>query len=335
VEGYKTWTQYKYTDTSYPAERILPLDYYFYDVWGAKSFNPFPKKTDNARSSNIILALRYASVFHTQRPSFTIDTSYSNINSSIYLGSVGFSVRKFYKDQYIYRFGANEDIPEGFTIQWVYGLQQREIKGVRYYSGFEISRGKHVEDFGYVSANVSYGSFFNKTEPSNATWNAELKYFTNLIPNGEWYFRQFVNYKYTYGINKSPYERISLSQNELYGFRSGPVNGIGKMVLNLETVAYTPYNIIGFRFAPVVLMGFGILENEHDKFFKGLVYQSYALGILIRNENLLTSSFQVSFGFYPNSPDASAPMFKYNPLTTFTLRVRSFSIDKPQTVSFQ
>lgn len=331
----KTWGTYNYTSSIENEKKRTDLDYYNVDTWIGRSMNTGTGKHINRRFNNIVAAFRYAETHYQHRPSFLIDTNRLNINSSLYLTSLGFSLSKFYKDQYIFRFGANEDIPEGIIIQFLYGLLTKEFRDIRYYAGVDISRGKHFDNVGYFSANATYGSFFNDKETGNATLRLGLTYFTDLLRTKKWYFRQFVYWKYINGINKPVNEKITLRPDELYGFNSGSLRGNSKMILNLEAVTYAPYNLVGFRFAPLILMGFGMLETEAVKLFAGHVYQSYAIGLLIRNESLLNTSFQVTFGAYPYLPEGVEHYTKFNPTVSFTVKFRSFAISKPNVVNYE
>jgi hypothetical protein len=107
------------------------------------------------------------------------------------------------------------------------------------------------------------------------------------------------------------------------------------MILNLETVTYAPYNIIGFRFAPLLLVGCGMLETDKIKLLKSPIYQAYSVGLLIRNENFINASFEVTYGIYPNLPDDNTRFYKFNSVTNFTLKVKSFAISKPGIVAYE
>lgn len=337
ISGSKSWGTYIYTDSTdgVPIDKRIRLDQINYDTWLAFNYKPGTGKRKNRRVTNLVFALRYAGTRFQSRPSFLIDTNKTNVNSSLYLGSVGFSLNKYYKDQYIFRFGANEDIPEGLRIQFLYGLLQQEDIGFRYYTGFDIARGKHFENVGYFSANAVYGTFYNKSVTNNATLNLGLTYFSDLLRSHKWYFRQFIYFKYVYGVNKPSRDKITLRSDELYGFNSGTLLGSSKVLLNLEGVTYCPYNLIGFKIAPLVLFGFGMVENEHYKLLSGQVYQAYAVGLLIRNENLLTSSFEITYGLYPNLPDGNERFYKFNPSISFKLKVNAFDVSKPVTVDYR
>lgn len=329
----RSWSYFNYIDTN-QTERRHDLDFYSYDVWGAKAFTP-PLRSLNNPNNNIIVGLRYLNTHFLYRPPTEIDSNQVNTHSKLYLGSIGYTFQNFYKDQYIFRFGANEDIPEGANIQFTYGIAHNEVRGRMLYTGLEVSKGRHVEDFGYISGYAACGTFYSPKMTNNTTVQAGVTYFSDLQPNYIWNFRQFVKLKTVYGINKQPYERIGFSREEMYGLVNDSLRGTAKTILNLETVMYTPYNIIGFKFAPVLLLGFGLLQDDNNTMLKSPVYQSYALGILIRNENLLVSSFEITAGFYPSVPGSDEKRWKLNPLMGFTLRVRSFAIGRPEIVWFE
>ena len=63
-------------------------------------------------------------------------------------------------------------------------------------------------------------------------------------------------------------------------------------------------------------------------------YQAYSIGIMTRNENLVSSTFQISFGIYPFLPNGDNNVFLFNPVTSFTLRVRGFSMGRPEFISY-
>lgn len=328
-----SWSVYHYKNPADGSDEHTNLNNLWYDTWLGKSIKISDKKTFFHQSTNIIVGGRYYGNSFQNRPSFAVDTQKTNLNTCSFVGNVSFSVQQFYKDKFIYRFGANEDVPEGIIIQFLYGAVKKEFSLIKYYNGVEFARAKHF-NFGYLSATISYGMFFNNYISNDITTNYRLYYFSDLFRLGKWYIRQFINYNLTYGINKLPTEKTTLTSDDLYGFNSGTLNGNTKMVLNIETVAYAPYNLIGFKFSPVLLAGMGMIDNQQNNLLKSNLYQGYSLGLMVRNENLLSSTFQVSVGFYPFLPNGESNVFKYNPVTSFTLRVRSFLVSKPSFVDF-
>jgi hypothetical protein len=335
ASGDKVWTFFDVNDsTERTGVKRFHLDNYNYDMWAAKNFKLNRGETMLDKSTNITLGWRYFGSSYERRPPAFIDTSKMFLNSSMWLGSVGLALQQYYKDSYIYRFGANEDVAEGVIVQWFYGLKQIEKDKSRLYTGFDIGRAKHFKHLGYLSLTFSYGIFFNQKVANNTTFLTKLYYFSNLHRRGKWFFRQFATCKYIDGKNKPSYETITLRSEELYGFSSGGLKGQTKMLLNLETVAYAPYNVLGFRFAPIVMAGYGMVGPDDDDVWHKRIYQGYSVGLLIRNENLLSSTFQITVGYYPLLPDGKRNVFTYNPVTSFTIRVRDFSVSKPNVISY-
>jgi hypothetical protein len=329
------WNYFHYIDKEDSSAKKMDITSFGYDVWLGRAFKFSKAKTFFNQSTNIILGSRFYHNGYLKRPSFEIDTNRSIYNTSAYIGNVGFAIQQYYKDRFIHRFGANEDVPEGLIIQYIYGgIKKQYDSKIRYYSGMELARAKHFERIGYLSATFSYGVFFNTEVPNDITANFNIYYFSDLKRNGKWFFRQFVYYNFVYGANKLFGETITLSGNELYGFSPGSLSGNTKMVLNSETVAYAPYNVLGFRFAPIVMIGLGMVGSPQQHIVESNLYQGYSIGVMMRNENLVSSTFQISVGYYPFLPDGKTNVFMYNPVTSFTLRVRAFAVSRPEFVGY-
>lgn len=331
-----SWKTYRYIDTISGENKKIPLNNLDYDIWAGKSFKLVNLNKDKSyfnQSTNIIMGGRHYAGNYLNRPSASIDSTKSHFNTNAVLGNIGLSIQQYYKDKFIYRFGANEDVPEGLIIQFTYGGIKYEFQKIRYYLGGEIARAKHFK-FGYLSATFSYGIFFNQKVANDFTTNYKVYYFSNLFKKGRWLFREFVNINVVHGENKLIGETINFSGDELYGFENRTLSGNSKIALSSETVAYLPYQVIGFRFAPVVSIGLGMIGNSEKKLLTSNLYQAYTIGVMIRNENLLSSTFQFAVGAYPFFPDEGKFTLKYNPIGSFTLRVRIFSISKPEFVSY-
>lgn len=328
-----TWREYSYFDSLQDRRQIIPLNLFNYDVYFAKSFKFSRSQTLLNQSTNIIVGLRHFHNVFLNRPSAQIDSVHANINWGAVIGNVGVAIQQYYKDKYIYRFGANEDVPEGLLVQFLYGGIKREYDNERFYTGFEVARSKHF-DFGYLSATISYGVFYNTRLRNDVTTNLRVNYFSQLVRSRRWYFRQFLYYSLVHGENKLSGDKITLRGDEMYGFQNYPLTGNTKMVLNSETVAYMPYNLIGFRFAPVLMAALGMIGDRQSPLAKSHLYQGYSLGIMFRNENLLSATFQVSFGFYPILPDGRKNLLVYNPVTSFGVKVRGFAVSRPEFVAY-
>ncbi len=153
--------------------------------------------------------------------------------------------------------------------------------------------------------------------------------------------RQFVYLQATNGLNRIAGEYITLNgrNNEgLYGFNSFAVMGQNKSLLKFESIIYTPFDYAGIQVAAVVFAGFGKIGRPNPAYAfinENTIYQAYGLGFLIRKENLVVNTIQISFGYYPNLPDGTGNQIRYNPIGINNLNLRDFDISKPDFVNYR
>jgi hypothetical protein len=327
-----TYIQHDYETLT---DKRYDLDYDIQDIWGGKNFPLHGKKASiGNRTKSFTTGARFFNRDIVKRPSFDIDSTRSNRDQHMYLVNAGWTQRKFYRDRYLYRFGANEDIPEGFMVEYTQGIMQREFSSLWYYSGLRCAAGRQY-DFGYLSGGLAYGTFYNRTFIGSGVLSADAFHFTNLIKGGRWFFREFSRVQFVNGIDRPSYENTNLNGLQMYGFSSDQLMNKSKLVLNLEFVMYAPYEVIGFKFAPVVLVGLGkIGGNVNDMFMGSRLYQSYALGVLIRNEHLVTNTFEISIGLYPFMTGHANNTIELNPIGSYALRARDYVIGKPDLIPF-
>lgn len=122
----------------------------------------------------------------------------------------------------------------------------------------------------------------------------------------------------------------------LDGFNSSGLSGTGRILLTLQTQAYTPWNFIGFRFGPFLNFTLlNMLGDSSSSSKNNRMYSQIGVGVLIKNENLVLNAFQLSIAFYPKIPDMGQNVFKTNSFRTTDFGFRDFDIGKPGIVTFQ
>jgi hypothetical protein len=315
--------------------QLFPLVNYAQDVWLGRSFNIGKNKPNAYKDPKILVTGRVYNNQYQQRPPFIYDSLKSNQGSTLYLSSVSYSTRSYYKDINIYQFGRIEDVPEGKLIALIGGVQKREFSSTLLYYGLKLSFGKHIEDWGYLAGNLEHGSFFENGMEEKGVMNGRLYFFNDLLKYRKWSMRQFIDLRFTGGIHRAPGESININgSNGLFGFNSSVVSGKNKMVLNLANVLYLPYKIIGFQFATFLFANFGSVADTQSQLFNTKVYQAYGIGLLVRNEFLVVSTFQFSFGYYPNVPGSGTNIFKFNPFETSALKFSDLYFSKPDLVGY-
>lgn len=328
-----TWTHYSTTDSSgseIALPRVRPVSL---DIWGGRSFPLLNDTTLASRLSRIIVGVRYAQTRFTQRPSFEQDTLRMNTNTSLLLVGAGLSQQQFYKERYLFRFGLTEDVPEGLLVRVNAGVRKRELATLEPYLGAEATRGRNHDAFGYISATVACGTFFQHGRGIDGALRVDVDYFSDQLTLGRWHLRQFVKFRSTVGFNRTT-DRLDLNGQQLYGFSSEVVSGTRKTVLGSQTVFYAPFSFLGFRIAPVALFGLGTVDEEHDRWLANRIYPAFAIGLLVRNEYLLVKTFEVSIGFYPDVPGSANATTVFDPISSFDLGARGYAFSRPEEVGY-
>ncbi len=305
------------------------------DYWAGNARRLFSGNSEYDRTTNFISAVRFLRVHYLEKPAEWLDTLHRYFSENLLLASVGISSRKYVQDRYIFKFGITEDVPIGKAFSITGGYQEKNGTG-RFYLGARVSVGDYLS-WGYLSSNVEYGTFLKATHAQQGILSAGIIYFTGLMEIGKWKFRQFVKPQITIGMNLFSYDTLRMKDvRGLDGFNSSGLSGTGRILLTLQTQAYTPWNFIGFRFGPFLNFTLlNMLGDSSSSSKNNRMYSQIGVGVLIKNENLVLNAFQLSIAFYPKIPDIGQNVFKTNSFQTTDFSFRDFEIGKPGIVTFQ
>lgn len=321
----------EYADTSY-----IPLNLRFktQDFWAGKAFRIFKDNDDDELITNLILAARYLRVRYNEKPDVLHDPLSAYSDEDFYLGELGISTRKYVLDKYIFKFGVVEDVPVGKVLGLTAGYQVKP-DSKRLYLGIRFSFGNYHQ-WGYLSPDIRYGTFINDSHAEQGVLFAGINYFSGIFEIGKWKFRQFVKPQLTIGINRFPYDSLTLKEgNGLDGFTSTALSGTNRLLFTLQTQTYAPWNLIGFRFGPYLTYSLGMLGDAKTRFKTSKVYSQLGFGVLIKNENLVFNTFQISISFYPLIPGVGQNIFKTNSFRTTDFGFRDFEIGKPSQAGYR
>ncbi len=306
------------------------------DYWGGHAFRIFEGNTEDDRASNLITTARFFHKNYVEKPGQIQDSLGIYSSENLYLIGIGVSSRKYTEDRYIFNFDIIEDIPSGLVYNITSGFK-RKNDDYKFYLGGRFSLGKYF-DFGYLSGNLEYGTFFEKSKTVQSTINFSAVYFTNLFETGNWKFRQFVKPELIIGNNRlnTNSDRLSFNSDAgIEGFNSPSVLGTKKMLLTFQTQGYSPWRLIGFRFNPFFNFTMGMLGQENIDFKGSKLYSQIGLGVIISNDYLVFHSFQFSFSYYPNIPSDAGRLFKTNAIKTYDFGLQNFELSKPYIVPYQ
>jgi hypothetical protein len=323
------------------------ISYLTYDYWIGRSIRVSRKNLIKA-PHNVVIAFRFISSNYSQRPRVEANLNYPFQSKEYILFGLSLNQQKLYKENLIYSFGSTEDIPTGFRVHFTSGIEKRapfllgntttkvEFSN-RYYFGNEVSTAD-VGPWGYLFISARGGGFLtttNKTE--QITTNFRAIYFSNLFRISDLRIRQFARVDYTRGLSRflGEGEQIFLDNNNgVRGLSSRAMTGTSRLVLNLETIAFSPLFVFGFRFAYFAFCDVGFIGSADDYIVGNQSFTGFGLGVRIRNENLVLNTFQLRLGYYPKLPsnaDFSYWLITGQQRTAF----ESFRAREPQVVPFE
>ena len=247
------------------------------------------------------LAIRAFDQHFTKAPFQTREQQRTLYNNQTFvLASLTFFQQNFYTARYIYGFGRTEDVPYGHNISLIAGMA-RQLGIERPYFGMEAEK-SFVSRLGeFYTVGIRAGTFSNSgMEDATVLLSGALT--SRLIAQGEFLFRQSFNVDYTRVYRQRT--SIPLDINNEYGlqyFRADSLWGTKRFHINTETIAFTPWDLLGFRFAP---FGFGemamISDNEHS-IFHHKPYFGFGGGVRTRNENLIFGTVEFRIIYYPRT----------------------------------
>jgi hypothetical protein len=249
---------------------------------------------------------------------------------------MGISIRKYTEDINVLNFNVLEDVASGFVFNITGGYEQKNYSW-KNYVGTRIAYGKYYR-LGYFGADLAYGSFFFQGIQERSTFKLSTIYFTPLMGDGRWTFRQFIKPQLVVGNDRlnTPYDRLNLNgENGIQGFNSNTLIGTKKIRLAMQTQGYSPWNVYGFRMNPYLGYTLGILGNEKQGFINNKLYQQIGIGLIVTNDYLAFGSFQFSFSYYPDTPFDSNEVFKTNTFMSTDFGLQNYEIGKPSLVPYE
>jgi len=313
-----------------------PLKYKYnaQDYWAGYATQVFKGNSLDERTTNLVLTTRYFHKHFLEMPTILEDPLAYFSDENFYLTGIGISTRKYVQDKYVFQYGITEDVPIGKVYGLTAGYQLKNGLN-RLFLGARFSVGNYYS-WGYLSSNLEYESFFLASIAQEGIFTANINYFTGLFEIGKWKFRQFIKPELTLGINRLSIDSLTLNDGYgLGGFKSTNLSGNSRFLLSIQTQAYSPLNLFGFRFGPFLTYTLGVLGHPETGFKNQRIFSQIGLGLLIKNENLIMNTFQFSFSFYPLMPGNGNNVFKTNSFKTTDYGFSNFEIGKPATKVFQ
>jgi hypothetical protein len=273
------------------------------DIWAGINIGYKNKKEiDSDKRLRHFIALR--SLYNTfyKVPTITkieYDYRYANLNG--FLASYSLYKQNFYRTNFIYGFGRNEDVPEGLNATLVAGYTNKQ--GVkRAYYGLEFDGTHFTKRGNFTTYTFRSGTFLNEKKMEDVDILVGINRFTKLNKlNAFWRNRNFFTINYTKQINKTILNS-PLFVGSNYGlsyFNGVDYGGDTRTTVKVESVFYNLKKFLGFRFAPFVFSDFILLKEVGTEFSKSDGFSTFGGGIRSRNENLVFGTIELKGYYFP------------------------------------
>ena len=340
LNRYTQWTgsveiSYHKTTNGYSTDSVYQSDIqYMYsnlDFWGGYNIGYRNKKgRDSEKRLRHFVAARTFYNYFDKVPKI-IDTNYNsgyaNINGVLF--SYSLYKQNFYRTNFIYGFGRNEDVPIGLSASLIAGWTNKQNRRRPYYAiEFEGTRfsGKRI----FSDYKLRAGGYFAKGRLEDINLLASIDHFTRLRKlTPKWLNRNFISFSLTRQLNPLLDDSLLLRSNfGLPYFVNGPIRADQRVTLKLESVFYNLNKILGFRFAPFVFGDISFLKPTKKSIAYNEGYSAIGAGIRTRNESLVFETIELKGYFFPRVTEGMKN-WKIDFTTKLRFKFNSSFIKKP------
>ena len=343
IHRYMHWTyefnaSYHSTRNMYSSDSVYFSDdryrFYHFDAWVGYNINSTGFTTvAEDRKLRKLVALRLTDRQFQELPgkySTLYNWRYANLTGI--LGSLSLYRQNFYKSQYIYAFGRNEDIPEGLNLTITAGYTQKQ-NVTRPFIGFNYQRSSFRVKKNYFSYILRAEGYLHNKNVEDINVLAGFDYFTRLKAMGtKWKQRTFISLGIAKQINTVLNEPLYFnSKFGLPEFKTGADNDVGgslRATIKAESVFFSPWSIASFRFAPFIFGNTGLFSPYNTRLSVSNIYTTVGAGIRTRNESLIFGTLELK-GYYFLKKNFYNENYRFDISTNITFKYNTQLVRRP------
>lgn len=314
VSPYSTWTgafesSLRFTKNNYISDSLYNSDYkYEYrivDAWVGYNIGARKHLSEQiANRRKHVLSVRGVYRNFLDIPNLN-KTVYNSLYSNLTSGLVSLSVfeQDYYHTNFIYGFGRNEDVPEGFSMSLTGGWTNKNNLS-RPYLGFDYNRFYFTRKNAYVNYLFRFGTYYGEKQLQDLSVLTGAEYFSKLrrIKGSNWRTRQFISGSITQLMRTVLNDPLRISG--IYGLpevNDLTIKASTRITGNYESVFYNTWKFFGFSFAPFGFTNISYLRTSESTFKDGDIYTSIGAGVRTRNENLVFGTMELRAYYYPRA----------------------------------
>jgi hypothetical protein len=340
IHRYMHWTyefnaSYHSTRNMYSSDSIYFSDiryrFYNFDAWAGYNINSrgFTTRAEDRKLRKLVALRIIEQKFQDLPGKYFSLYSWRYANLSGVLGSLSFYRQNFYKSQYIYAFGRNEDIPEGLNLTFTVGYTQKQNL-TRPFIGFNYQRSSFNFKKNYFSYTIRAEGYLHNKNVEDINLLAGIDYFDHLKAIGtKWKQRTFISLGIAKQINAILNEPLYVdSKFGLPEYRNGDVGGSLRATIKAESVFYSPWSIASFRFAPFIFGNTGLFSPYNSRLSLSNIYSSVGGGLRARNESLIFGTLEFR-GYYFLKKNFYNESYRFDISTNITFKNNTQLVTRP------
>ena len=145
--------------------------------------------------------------------------------------------------------------------------------------------------------------------------------------------REFVNVSYTQEFNSTDNNQLRIKGKYGINDLNSEITGTKRYSIQSQTVLFTDWTLLGFRFAGVGYLEMATLADDHENLFETEPYYGIGLGIRTRNENLSFGTIEAKIQFYPRTPE-DVDSFRFTFSTNLRIRNTGILVNPPTLINY-
>jgi hypothetical protein len=337
INRYMQWvydfsSSYHQSSNRYFSDSLYKSDYRFafynIDTWAGYNIRAkeFTKKEEASRLRKLV-SLRYINTHFFSIPEkFEQQYFFRYANLQAVLTSISFYRQNFYKTQYIYGFGRNEDIPEGLLMSFTTGYTIKNTLR-RSFIGFKYERYHFNNKNNYLGYIIRTEGYLNKEAIEDINMLLGVNYFDHLKQVGKkWKQRFFLNLDVAQQVNSVLNEPLYLNSNfGLPEYGNNVIGGTLRATVKAESVFFSPWSLAAFKIAPFIFSNVSVFSPYN---YKTKVYPLIGGGVRTRNESFVFGTIELR-GYYFPSKNFYNSHFSLSLSTNLIFKYNNQFVNKP------
>ncbi len=214
-------------------------------------------------------------------------------DATLILGGVTLIGWESYRTRLVRGFGETEDIPAGLWVSLVGGWEHSELDD-RPYHGISVLVPTYSARGSYLTGRLAWGGYRQGGRMEDGVVQAQIGGFSALQSLLSLPWRHSFALGYTRGINRRLPGALGLDREEsVRGFDAQDARGDERLRGGVETLAFLPPSILGFKVATFAFADAGLLGPGDEPLFAEPLYASLGGGVRIKNPGLVFPTLQI------------------------------------------